>query len=148
VLGVVYNPISDELFVAERGAGAVLNGVSIHVSACTEISEAVIGSGFPYDAWQNQDDNTREWAAMTRRAFSVRCDGAAAMDLCQVACGRLDGYWEKGLQPWDMAAGIVIVREAGGWVSDYRLGNEILERSELICGNKTLVNNMLAVIQK
>jgi len=116
-LGVVYLPIFDEIYYAERGQGAYVNDQPIFVSKTGTISQALLGSGFPYDAWQSDRDNNREWAGMVKKATSVRCDGAAALDLCMVASGVLDGYWELDLEPWDMAAGSIIVQEAGGIVS-------------------------------
>jgi myo-inositol-1(or 4)-monophosphatase len=116
-LGVVYNPLLDELFTAEKGAGARLNGRPIQVSAAASLAEALVASGFPYDAWSNPADNTREWSRSVKQVLSPRCDGCASLDLCHVAAGRLDGYWEIDLQPWDMAAGALIVTEAGGMVS-------------------------------
>lgn len=117
-LGVVYNPVLDELFVAEKGEGATLNGSPIHVSATTRLEESVLASGFPYDVWSNdEDDNSREWRRFLKRTLSMRCDASAAIDMCHVAMGRLDGYWEFELGPWDMAAGALIVQEAGGKVT-------------------------------
>lgn len=116
-LGVVYLPILDELFVAQRGKGAELNGKTIHVSKIDHIKDSLLGSGFPYNAWENDDNNTREWSRMIKTVVSSRCDGAAAIDLCYVAAGILDGYWELDLEAWDMAAGSLIVEEAGGKVS-------------------------------
>jgi myo-inositol-1(or 4)-monophosphatase len=147
VLGVVYNPITAELFIGERGLGATLNGQPIHVTDTAEIGQAVLASGFEYDVWSNPDDNTREWRAFTKQATSVRCDGSAALDLCQVACGRFDGYWERSLSAWDIAAGTVIVREAGGCAEDYRGGGDVLERGEILAANPVLVRQMRQVLE-
>jgi myo-inositol-1(or 4)-monophosphatase len=117
VAGVVYNPIIDELFLAEKGTGATHNGNAIHVSATTRLEHSVVTSGFPYDVWTDDDDNSREWRRFLKRALSMRCDGCASLDLCHVAMGRLDGHWEQELGPWDMAAGALIVQEAGGQVT-------------------------------
>ncbi len=117
-LGVVYAPLSDELFTAARGRGAHLNGRSIHTSGTAVLKQSLVGSGFPYDAAKYGRDNLREWAAVTRAVLSTRCHGASALDLCYVACGRLDAFWELDLEPWDMAAGTLIVEEAGGVVTD------------------------------
>lgn len=117
VLGVVYNPILDELFTAEKGRGAYLNGRSIQVSQIGELGKSLVASGFPYDAWTNPADNGVEWWRFMKRTVSVRSDGCASIDLCQVAAGRLDGYWEIDLEAWDMAAGALIVQEAGGMVT-------------------------------
>lgn len=118
VLGVVYNPLADELFVAVKDHGATLNDRLIHVSDTTTLAPSLLASGFPYDAWEREEDNTAEWRALLKRVTSLRSDGSAALDLCHVACGRLDGYWEFGLEPWDIAAGSLIVQEAGGQVTD------------------------------
>jgi myo-inositol-1(or 4)-monophosphatase len=148
VLGVVYNPFTDELFVGEQGQGATLNGNPIHVTSVETLGQAVISSGFPYDAWTNQDNNTREWAFLVKSAMTVRCDGSAALDLCQVACGRFDGYVEKGISPWDIAAGIVIVREAAGMVTDYRGGPEFLAKGEVIAANPVLSRELMTSLAK
>ncbi len=117
ILGVVFTPMLDEIFVAERGKGAYRNGLPIEVSHVNELTQALLASGFPYDAWTNSDDNTHEWAALLKTVVSCRCDGSAAIDLCHVAAGILDGYWELDLEAWDMAAGALIVEEAGGQVT-------------------------------
>jgi myo-inositol-1(or 4)-monophosphatase len=117
VLGVVYNPTLDELFVAEKGSGATMNGKTIHVSDAAELGKSLLASGFPYDAWSIREDNCREWERFIKSTISVRCDGCASLDLCHIACGRLDGYWELALSPWDMAAGALIAQEAGGVVT-------------------------------
>jgi myo-inositol-1(or 4)-monophosphatase len=117
IVGVVYNPMLDELFAATLGAGATLNGGRIAVSSTADISESLVASGFPYDVWHNNADNGRQWYALLKRVASMRSDGSAALDLCHVAAGRLDAFWELDLDPWDMAAGALIVREAGGTVT-------------------------------
>jgi myo-inositol-1(or 4)-monophosphatase len=116
-LGVVYNPILDELFAAEKGQGATLNGRPIRVSTTAGLDKSLLASGFPYGVWTSEADNTREWRRFLKRALSLRSDGCASLDLCHVAAGRLDGYWEWELGPWDMAAGALIVQEAGGQVT-------------------------------
>jgi myo-inositol-1(or 4)-monophosphatase len=117
VIGAVYNPMLDELFAAALGEGATLNDARITVSATEDLSESLVASGFPYDVWHNSADNGREWYALLKRALSMRSDGSAALDLCHVAAGRLDAFWELDLDPWDMAAGALIVQEAGGTVT-------------------------------
>jgi myo-inositol-1(or 4)-monophosphatase len=117
VLGVVYNPVLDECFAAELGTSATLNGEPLQVSATSVLAQAVVASGFPYDAWSNPVDNLAAWGRVLKRVHSPRCDGSAALDLCHVAAGRLDAYWEIDLEPWDMAAGALIVQEAGGLVT-------------------------------
>jgi myo-inositol-1(or 4)-monophosphatase len=117
VHGVVYLPVFDELFTASKGKGAFLNGKQIHVSSTPSLDQALLSSGFPYDAWTNGRNNTREFSNLVKKVVSMRSGGAAAVDLCFVALGILDGYWELDLEPWDMAAGALIVEEAGGQVS-------------------------------
>lgn len=117
VLGVVFNPILNELFSAEKGKGACLNGVPIHVRSTPELGKALVATGFPYDAWTNAANNCAELERFVKSTISLRADGAASIDLAHIACGRLDGYWELDLEPWDMAAGALIVREAGGVVT-------------------------------
>ena len=147
VVGVVYNPIADELFAAERGHGATLNGRPIHVSDASRLRDSLLVSGFPYHAWDSENDNTTEWRAFLKRAMSLRCDGAAALDLCYVACRRVDGYWEHALEPWDIAAGALIVSEAGGRVTDYRGGENFIPNKQIVAANPRLHTEMLAVLQ-
>lgn len=117
VVGVIYNPLLDELYAAELGKGATLNGAPIHVSQTAELGSALLASGFPYGVWQRPDDNLAQYSRLIKRAVSVRCDGSAAADLSHTAAGRLDGYWEQEIEPWDVAAGALILTEAGGQVS-------------------------------
>ena len=116
-LGVVFNPLLDEMFTAEKGGGAYLNGTSIHVTGTNELGKSLLASGFPYDVWSSSRNNCNEWETLIKKTISIRCDGSAALDLCHTACGRLDGYWELDLEAWDMAAGALIVKEAGGSVT-------------------------------
>ncbi|TNE48847.1 MAG: inositol monophosphatase [Deltaproteobacteria bacterium] len=119
LLGVVYIPRLDELFSAQVGQGATCNGKTIHVSDTALLSQAVLATGFPYDKHESPRNNLENFSVFTQKVRGIRRLGAAAVDLCFVAAGRLDGYWEEKLHPWDMAAGIVIVQEAGGVVSNY-----------------------------
>jgi myo-inositol-1(or 4)-monophosphatase len=119
-VGIVYDPLRDECFSAIRGGGAALNGAPIRVSTCPDIDHALLATGFPYDRRTVADNNTTAFGVLIRRCQGIRRAGAAALDLAYVACGRLDGYWEMRLQPWDVAAGMLIVREAGGIVTDYQ----------------------------
>jgi myo-inositol-1(or 4)-monophosphatase len=118
-VGAVYNPFSDELFQAATGLGATCNRRPIRVSATQELSKSLLITGFAYDRRETSDNNYAEFCHLTHLTQGVRRLGCASMDLAGVACGRLDGYWERGIQPWDMAAGIVILREAGGKVTAY-----------------------------
>jgi myo-inositol-1(or 4)-monophosphatase len=145
VVGVVYDPIADDLFVAQRDQGATLNGRPVRVSKTADLAKSLLASGFPYDAWTAENDNTTKWRQFLKKARSLRCDGSAALDLCYVACGRVDGYWEHGLQPWDVAAGALIISEAGGRVTDYRGQNHFVSRREVVAANPHLHMEMLAM---
>jgi myo-inositol-1(or 4)-monophosphatase len=117
-LGVIYDPVRDELFTAERGQGAALNGRRIQVSPTRSLSSALLCTGFPYDV-RERSEFARHFTNFIMNAQAVRRDGSAALDLAYVACGRFDGFWEEGLHPWDVAAGVLLIDEAGGRVSDY-----------------------------
>ena len=148
LVGVIYDPTRRELFTAIRGAGAWLNGQPIRVTHTAELIDAVITSGFPYDKHTNPDNNLKEWAAFLRHIRGERRLGSAALDLCYVAAGRLDGYWEKDLKPWDAMAGLLIVREAGGTVTDYAGGPnpQQLDRGRYVASNGRLHDAMLRVL--
>lgn len=148
VLGVVYNPIADELFSAELGRGAYLNGKPIHVSKRTSLAESMLISGFPYNVWTSSNDNTTEWHYFTKRAASMRCNGSAALDMCYVASGRADGYWERGNQVWDVAAGNLIVREAGGRATDYHGNDDFIYSQQVVAANPQLHPQLLAGLQE
>ena len=120
LFGIVHDPVRNETFVGEHGRGAWLNDEPIRVSGVAELDGALLATGFPYDRREHLDDYLGYFADFVRRAQGVRRNGSAALDLCYVACGRLDAFWEWKLQPWDTAAGAVIVREANGRVSDFR----------------------------
>lgn len=147
-LGIVYNPILNELFVGERGGGATLNSRPIHASKTDELGPSLLATGFPYDAWESSDNNNKEWSRFIRLTRSLRCDGSSALDLCRVANGQLDGYWEKGIYPWDIAAGIIIAKEAGCIVSDYDGGNNYLAKGEIIAANPKMHTLMLNVLKQ
>jgi myo-inositol-1(or 4)-monophosphatase len=117
-VGVVYDPTRNEMFAAERGRGATLNDHTIRVSSVDDLNRAMLCTGFPYNV-RERPDFARDFANFTMRAQAVRRDGSAAIDLAYVACGRFDGFWEDGLNPWDMAAGVLLIEEAGGRVTDF-----------------------------
>lgn len=119
VLGGVYDPFRDELFFAESGKGASLNGRPIRVSATRTLGDSLVATGFAYDRREKADDYLATFKAFMKRNQGMRRAGSAAMDLCYVACGRFDAFYEQGLQPWDKAAGMLIVEEAGGKISNY-----------------------------
>jgi myo-inositol-1(or 4)-monophosphatase len=118
-VGVIYDPIREELFTARRGQPAHCNGAVLHVSPTAELQRALLATGFPYDGHLLEDNNQREFAALSRVCQGVRRPGTASLDLAYVACGRLDGYWEQYLSPWDVAAGALLVECAGGRLSTY-----------------------------
>jgi myo-inositol-1(or 4)-monophosphatase len=122
ILGIVYNPIQQEMYCAAIGLGTTLNGAPVRVSKVNSISHSLLGTGFAYDRRETSDNNYAEFCHITNLAQGVRRGGSAALDMSYVAAGRLDGYWERGIMAWDVAAGVVLVREAGGIVSAYDQG--------------------------
>jgi len=145
-IGVVYDPIAEELFTAERGGGARLNGQPIRVSRRDAIGDGMLCTGFPYSVRDRPSSQIDVFAAFLRRARAVRRLGSAALDLCYVAAGRFDGFWEVQLHPWDFAAGILIVAEAGGQVSDYAGAPVRIASSEIVASNGLLHPAMLEVL--
>lgn len=118
-VGVIYNPFRDELFRAAKGLGATCNRRPIRVSTTEELNKSLLVTGFAYDRRETTDNNYAEFCYLTHLTHGVRRSGSAALDLTDVACGRLDGYWERGLKPWDVVAGIVLLEEAGGKITAY-----------------------------
>lgn len=116
-LGAVYDPLRDEMFIAEKGKGAFLNGKQIHVSATNELEKSLLVTGFPYDTWNTKLDNFKYFERLAKKTQGVRRLGSAALDACYVGAGRFDGFWEYKLKPWDVAAGGLIAREAGATVT-------------------------------
>jgi myo-inositol-1(or 4)-monophosphatase len=149
LLGVVYDPNRRELFSAIRGVGAWLNGQRLEVTRTGELIDAVVSTGFPYDKQTNPDNNLREWTAFLTRIRGERRLGAAALDFCYVASGRLDAYWEKDLKTYDVMAGMLIVREAGGMVTDYegQPNPQHLDRGRYVASNTLLHPAMLEVLR-
>jgi len=144
-IGVVYDPMRDELFAAERGQGATLNGRTIRVSDVDELGRAMLVTGFPYNV-RERPDFAREFARFTMEAQAVRRDGSAAIDLAYVACGRFDGFWEDGLNPWDMAAGVLLIEEAGGRVSNYKDQPLSIYTKEVLTSNGLVHEAMMRVL--
>ncbi len=134
-VGVVYDPLRDELFCAENGGGATLNNRRIRASKQTDLSSALIGTGFPFKYPQHLNAYLSMFKALTPTTAGIRRAGSAALDLAYLAAGRLDGFWEIGLKEWDMAAGILIVQEAGGVVTDFSFNDKFLQSGNIICGN-------------
>ena len=144
-LGVVYDPMRDELFTAERGRGASLNGRRIQVSPVNSLSAALLCTGFPYDV-RERSEFARHFANFIMNAQGVRRDGAAALDLAYVACGRFDGFWEEGLKPWDVAAGALMIEEAGGRVSNYAGEALSIYKPPILASNGSLHEQMMRVL--
>jgi myo-inositol-1(or 4)-monophosphatase len=130
--GATYDPLRDELFLARRGGGATLNGAAIATSGCAALLDALLVTGFPYDIHLDHRRALDLFEAFLTRARGVRRYGSAALDLAWVACGRFDGFWEPKLKPWDLAAGVLIAREAGALVTDLEGGDQILETGGVI----------------
>jgi myo-inositol-1(or 4)-monophosphatase len=144
--GATYDPMRDELFVAGRGRGATLNGEPIAASERSELARALLCTGFPYDIHQHPEGPLRLFGAYLTQARAVRRLGSAALDLAYVACGRLDGFWEMKLKPWDLAPGILLVREAGGRVADFAGGERMMDSGEICAGNALLHPQLMDVL--
>jgi myo-inositol-1(or 4)-monophosphatase len=147
-LGAVYEPLRDEMYLAERGAGAWLNGRKLQATGADELQSSLLVTGFPYDAWDAKPSNFDYFTKLGKMSQGVRRLGSAAIDLCYIAAGRLDGYWEFSLKPWDIAAGGLIAREAGALVTDMHGGPDYLSPP---CGvtaaNPNLHPKLLAELQ-
>ncbi len=148
VVGVIYDPLRDETFAAVAGSGAALNGEPIHVSTVADLSEAFLATGFPYDRRTATDNNVERMGRFVRRSLGVRRAGAATLDLAYVACGRLDGFWEIRLAPWDVAAGILLVREAGGRATDFDGTPHCLSGAAIVASNGLIHDQMLEVARE
>jgi len=143
VAGVIYNPISEEMFVAEKGSGAFLNDRRIRVAERASLATSVVSCGIPHNGRGDADRFGRELMAVQREVAGIRRTGSAALDLAWVAAGRFDGFWERGLSPWDVAAGIVIIKEAGGMVGDPDSGrSDPLETGNILTANSTLYGQL------
>jgi myo-inositol-1(or 4)-monophosphatase len=148
VAGVVYNPVLNELTVAEKGSGAFLNDRRLRVAARRELGEAVIATGMPGVGRPGREYFAAEHAQVVDKVAGIRRSGSAAIDLAWVAAGRFDGYWQRGLHPWDVAAGIVIVREAGGIVSEASGGANMLTGASIVAGNQHIHAALLKALAK
>ncbi len=147
VSGVVYNPVTDDLFTAEKGHGAYLNDKRLRVAARKELGPSVIATGLPFMGKDGHARASAEMAAVMNVTAGIRRFGAASLDLAYVAAGRFDGFWEHGLMPWDMAAGIVLVREAGGVISDMAGGDKMFGNGDVICANEHLHPKLLKLLK-
>ena len=148
VFGVVYNPVLEETFLAERGGGATLNGRPIHVSGTERLERSLLATGFPYDIRRTRDNNLNHFCSFAIKAQAIRRAGSAALDLCYVACGRFDGYWELRLKPWDVAAGSLMVREAGGMVTTFDGGPFDIYSTNIVASNGKIHSEMLEVLRE
>lgn len=146
IFGVVLNPVTGELFCGTRGEGATLNGRSIRVSSTKVIGESLLVTGFPYDLQPVIRPLIYRFERCLMAAQGVRRLGSAALDLCYVACGRFDGFWEQNLAPWDTAAGVVIAREAGARISDFSHGPYSIEKKEILATNGFIHQEMTALL--
>ena len=147
VAGLIYNPATDEMFVAEKGKGAFLNDQRIRVAARRRLVDAIVACGIAHHGHGDVALSRKEIGAIQDHVAGVRRFGAAALDLAWVAAGRLDGYWERTLRPWDMAAGLVLVREAGGFVSDCDGRDEIFIKGHIVAGNEPIHKGLLSLLQ-
>jgi myo-inositol-1(or 4)-monophosphatase len=146
-VGVVYDPMRNEMFAAERGQGATLNDRRIRVSEVEELNRAMLCTGFPYNV-RERPDFARDFATFTMNAQAVRRDGSAAIDLAYVACGRFDGFWEDGLNPWDMAAGVLLIQEAGGRVTNFNDEPLSIYTKKVLATNGLVHSAMLGLLTR
>jgi len=144
--GAVFDPVRDDLFAAARGHGATLNGAPIRVSNVAQIEDALLVTGFPYDVREHPERSLPQFQAFLMRAQGVRRDGSAALNLCYLAAGRFDGFWEASLSPWDVAAGALLIREAGGVLTDYEGGPFALDTKRILATNGRLHEEMRAIL--
>ena len=144
---VVFDPTRNDLFTATKGAGAYLNDRRIRVSRRTRLSESLIGTGFPFRELDHLDAYLGMFRDLTHKTAGIRRPGAAALDLAYVACGRMDGFWELGLRPWDMAAGALLIQEAGGLVSDLAGNSSYMESGNIVAGTPKVFAQLVAALQ-
>ncbi|WP_416305409.1 inositol-1-monophosphatase [Neptunicella sp. SCSIO 80796] len=143
---VVFDPIRGELFTASKGSGAQLNGFRIRTSKARDLSNTVLATAFPFKAKQQTQQCLDSFQAIFMKCGDVRRAGSAALDMAYVAAGRYDGYWEKGINAWDIAAGELLVKESGGLVTDYDGGNNPMKTRSVVCGNPKVVQNLVKLI--
>jgi len=148
IVGVVYNPIYDELFQAARGMGTMMNGHIVNVTKTSTLNKSLLATGFAYDRQENPETNYAEFCHLTHITQGVRRGGSAALDLAFVASGRLEGFWERGLKPWDMAAGVLLVQEAGGVVSDYDMSAWDINSGKILATNGHIHQIISGELQK
>jgi myo-inositol-1(or 4)-monophosphatase len=147
IAGVIYNPANDELYIAERGKGAFLNDKRLRVAGRRKLNECVVACGLPHIGRGGHDVALKEMEALQDKVAGFRRFGAASLDMAYVAVGRLDGYWERNLQPWDMAAGQILVREAGGVVSGIEGHDNALTTNNVVCGNEFVHGELVKILK-
>ncbi len=147
IAGVIYDPAKDEMFTAEKGQGCFMNGARMRVSARRKMDEALFATGVPFGGRPTLPATLQDLARLMPLTAGVRRWGAASLDLAYVAAGRLDGYWERGLQPWDMAAGLLMVREAGGFTGPIREGASLFDKGGVIGANKDLFEPLAKLLR-
>jgi len=147
VAGVIYNPVNDDLYYAEKGHGAYHNNKRLRVAGRKDLSSCIVATGLPMMGREGHENVLKEMAAVMATTAGVRRFGTASLDMAYVAEGRFDGFWELGLKPWDMAAGIVLIREAGGMVADLEGGQEMLSRGSILCANEYLQPQLLKLLK-
>ncbi|ARP98374.1 inositol monophosphatase family protein [Pseudorhodoplanes sinuspersici] len=147
IAGLVYNPITDEMYIAERGKGAFLNDKRIRVAGRRSMQDAVVACGLPHRGRGGLAEFRTEFVAVQEQVAGLRRFGSAALDLAFIAAGRFDLYWERNLSSWDMAAGILLVREAGGYVSDCDGNDAMLTKGHIVAGNETLQKDLLKILK-
>lgn len=147
VAGVIYNPITDELFTAERGQGAFLNDRRLRVSGRRDLAHCLISTGIPHSGRKGHTDFIAQQGKVMSQTNGVRALGSAALCLAYVAAGRYDGHWESGLSPWDIAAGLLMVREAGGYVTDFENKDKMFASGDVIAGNESIHDQLLELIK-
>jgi myo-inositol-1(or 4)-monophosphatase len=146
-LAVVYDPMLDEIFTAVEGEGAFLNGHPIKVTDERDLSRSFLSTGFPYDLRETEQDNLAQFLRFMKETQAVRRDGSAVLDLCYVACGRFDGFWEMKLSPWDIAAGALVAEEAGGSVTNFSGGPLDIYSGEIVASNGKIHEQMLGLLK-
>jgi myo-inositol-1(or 4)-monophosphatase len=146
IAGLIYNPANDELYMAEKGGGAFLNDTRLRVAGRKQLNECVIACGLPHIGRGDHEQSRKEMTALQPKVAGLRRFGAASLDLAFVAAGRLDGYWERNLQPWDIAAGIILIKEAGGTVSDIH-GGDLLKTGNVVCGNEFVHGELTKILK-
>lgn len=146
VVGAAYNPLLDELFTAIKGGGAYLNNKRIRVSQTGDMNKCLLATGFPYDIRETKQNNLDHFCNFAVRTQAIRRAGSAVLDLCYLAAGRFDGFWELKLRPWDMAASSLIVKEAGGMITDFRGGEFSIYKGDTLASNGLIHQDMIDIL--